>query len=123
MLHDECDHVAQCTKAQPQRKNKIALYDMEFPPAAKMTKAVKGFAMPEVRTIVVYGNEEFVCGVCGKDNDEENENEGIVLSFSQTTMQEHQATCLHFLMCMRNCEYDEAKLMIMSTLNNSMNDY
>ena len=103
------------------QKNALLLRDdMEFPPAATMTKSVKGFVMPEVRRIVVYGNEEFVCGVCGKESDEDsedNEDEKTV-SFSLSTMPKHQSKCFHFLMCVRKCEYDEAELKILTVLKN-----
>ena len=89
----------------------------EFPAAATMTKAVKGFVMPEVRRIVVYGNEMFVCGACVKesDGDSEDDDDGKTVSFSLSKRRKHSVTAF---MCVRKCEYDEARIKRQTILNN-----
>jgi hypothetical protein len=88
----------------------------EFPAAVTMTKAVKGFVMPEVRRIVVYGNEMFVCGACVKesDGDSKDDDDEKTVSFSLSKMRKHQSQPS----CVRKCEYDEAKIKRQTILNN-----
>jgi hypothetical protein len=81
-----------------------------------MKKAFVAFVMPEVREIVVYGNEVFVCGSCNVKEAKRSANDAKKKGFSMQTMPKHQQKCIHFQMCVRGHHFHESKSLVIKAL-------